>query len=371
MIPSSRTLLAVALAFASVNLEWSISEEASTLRPFLITFSKSKVRFSGTLDRKETADNLANAIISARPDLQPVNSGIDFHPDAAVPDLKFLKPLAIEVALSTHEGEIEVSDDRLLVGGLTDSIVAASVLRLRAKPLLGNRRLLEQLCLVPTEDLPDIPIVLSSGDTPAAFAFDLSMTTVEQSQFQAPGIILTKLLDLVEHTRDVGWLQTGTASPPETETNSVEMTDSNSQEPPEPGTAEMANERSPSPSDLPRATPDPFLDLGPILFVRNGFVLQSGQEARFANVIKQLNSTENRQTSVLVRAQIYRSGSADFASWLGDRRIYEVHRRLTSAGIPTERIRKETLQSQDEMDRGEVSILIPRGEVDPPVSGVE
>jgi hypothetical protein len=367
MTPCIRTLLIFSLAFASGTPKWSGSKEPAEIRPFLITFSKNKVRFSGTLDRKETADELANAIVSARPDLQPVNSGIDYHPDVSVPDLKFFKPLAIEVALSTHQGEIEVSDDLLLIGGLTDSIVAASVLRLRAKPLLENRRFLEQLCLVPTEDLPAIPIVLSSGDARAAFAFDLSMTPVEESPFQTHGILLTKLLDLVEHTSDVGWLQTGRASPPggaeKEETTSIAMAESRGRDLAEPPPSGMTTEE-----DLPAATPDPFLDLGPVLFVRNGFVLQAGQEARFATVIKQLNSAEHNQTSILIRAQIYPSGSVDFASWLGDRRIYEVHRRLTSAGVPAERIRKETAQSQDEMDRGEVSILIPKPEASLPVA---
>lgn len=365
MTPSIRILLMFTLAIPGVTPEWSRSEAIAEIRPFLITFSKNKVRFSGTLDRKETADQLASAIVSARPDLQPVNSGINFHPDASVPDLKFLKPLAIEVALSTHEGEIEVSDDLLLVGGLTDSVVAASVLRLRAKPLLGNRRFIEQLCLVPTEDLPDIPIVLSTGDTRAAFAFDLSMTTVDAPEFQAPGILLTKLLDLVEYTGDVGWLQTGKSSPTgEKRVASKAVSPTSGSE--EKDMTESTPSGNPSEEGRTPPRPDPFLDLGPILFVRNGFVLQAGQESKFATVIKQLTSTEYKAATILVRARIYRSGSADFASWLGDRRIYEVHRRLTSAGIPTERIRKETLQSQDETDRGEVSILVPKPGGDSP-----
>lgn len=327
------------------TLQMAVPEEAGP-EPFVIEFFQTKAAFSGSIDSKASADALAAAIVSARPDLNIVNTGMEFDPGVSMPELKLLKSLVVEIALSTTEGVFEISDDSLLIGGLTDSVVTASVLRLRANPILGERRFREQLCLVPTEDLPEIPILLSTGESRKSFSFDLELKLKEEVTFEPPGIILTKILDLIEGTADPS-LYPNIAPVPSAPVSMVEtpaLVEAKSQ-------LEVTTEVIPEP-------PSPYERFGPVLYARNGIVLQEGQKELITSLPEVFQSDPWTGRPIIVRSLIYQSGSETFSTWISERRLAETVRHLTEAGVGAERLAPETLVTTDRIDKGEVQLLI-------------
>ena len=364
-------ILVFLFGFAFAGL---IRGEETKLAPFSIQFYKSKVALSGTADSDRTINAVADAILSVRPDLQVINRGLAFDPGISLPELKYLKSLITEVALSTHEGEIVISDDELLIGGLTDSVVTVSVLRLRAEPILGERKFRERICQVPTEDLPPTPIFLSNGESRKAFSFDLSLVEKKQVRFEPPGILLDKISHLISGTTDMNLLLTGES------TSMVQAqpvsavppgSDPNLNPDPRDGAAGVSPPvemvvSSPITPDNPSLTKanevEPYEELGPILFARNSFLLQGGQRDKLDHISLQLSAPERYGQPVIVRSLMHRSGSKAFDDWLSKRRLSEIINHLTSSGIRPERLARETSTTNDTFDKGEVRILVERPE---------
>jgi hypothetical protein len=311
-------------------------------KPFVIELFKSKVVFSGTVDSKGTTDALAATILAVLPDLKVIHSGLIFDSNSSLPDLKGLKTLLLEVALSTHEGVIEISDQQLTVGGLTDSAVVSSVLRIRAAPLLDNRQYREQICLVSASEMPAIPIRLSTGEIRKPFSLDPVPTTEkEEVHFEPPGIMVNKLLSLIEGTSGL----VAMLPDPVTAPDQIAVAPGPAMQPPFPGEAVTS-----------APAPDPYEELGSLLFIRNGIVPVSGQNEKIAALVVILNAAPWIDQEILVQAQTYLSSSEAFANWLSERRLADAVRQLTSAGIDPGRIKPEKINSSEKIDRGEVKI---------------
>jgi len=346
--------------------------KAGAPAPFAIYFSEAKVTLSGPIDTKESADRLANAILEALPEIRIVNGGLVFDGKSALPDEKLFHSLVVEVALSTHEGEIECSEDQLLVGGLTDSVMIASVLKLRAAPIIGKRRYKDRLCQVPSEDLPEIPLVLSTGESRKAFSFDLSLVEAKREAFVVPGVLLEKMLGLIEGTADFAFLlggQPAVAADPAglaaTAGNPAEVVSA-------PAVAVPAQMTSPSASAAEPVAPlatqavDPFEELGPVFFGRNSFLLQSGQDQNVSNVIEQLGAAPWIGKPVILRVTTYKAGSPGFSSWLGERRGAELVKQMTAAGVARDLITIQLAEAPETaVDEGKVNVLLPRGAAPP------
>jgi len=346
--------------------------EADKAKPFEILFLRTKVSFSGSIESKATAEKLANTIISVRPDLKVVNDGLRFDPAVKFPDLELFESLVIELAISTAEGIIELSDNQLVVGGLTDSPVASSALRLRAKPLLGSRSYKDQTCLIPSSDLPDTPILLSTGETRKPFAFKVArVKKKEVITYQPPGFLLQKLAGLIEATKDLSIYL------PESERTELPPEVTKVDTPPEsPGKEESS--RQPDNTMAEAATvfsealkPNPFQHFGPILFGRNSFILRTGQSEFIPEVAAQLNVPPWDKKAILIQGVVYQSGSSAFAEWLGDRRKSEVVKRLIAAGVSESRFQTETTLSADRIDGGEVRVLVKKPETEEEQKKVE
>lgn len=327
--------------------------------PFVVEFLKTKVAFSGTTDSKETADRIASEVLLARPDLDVVNTGLAFDPEVKLPNLKLMCHLIVEIALSTHEGVFEISDDSLTVGGLTDSVVTSSVLRLRAAPILGDRQFRQQVCLVPGKDLPEIPIMLSTGETRKAYSFDLELKQKKEVTFEPPGIILTKLLGLIEGTSNPDLFPPVISAPVviEAPPPPEDLPEEN------PVAMPVLPERPPAPPP-----PSPYQEFGPVVFARNSVVLQSGQLEMLKGLAPTFDAEPWQGREIIVRALVYQSGSKVYARWVGERRMAEAVRFLKEAGVPEGRIKPEAVEVAGKIDRGEVKILIlkPDGYVSPP-----
>lgn len=357
-------LLIFPVRFAFAEPETDAARER---KPFAILFKRSKITFSGSIDAKETADSLAGTILDVRPDMNVVDAGMDFNDDVKLPDRKLLESLIVEIALSTDEGVFEISDDVLVVGGLTDSVVAESVIRLRARALLGKRRYQEQICLVPVEDLPDAPVLLSSGETRKAFTFEQKLEQKKQeASYETPGIMLTKIRSLIEGTADPSIYPEITVQDPMLMSAVVEI--------PEPLVvpAEIASQGMKEDTESEEIPPEsgalsPYEEFGPILFARNSFVLQTGQREMIEELVPVLKAEPWVGHPIIVRSLIYSSGADAFSSWISEKRLAEAVRLLSIAGIHPNFLKAETAKTLDRIDKGEVKILItkPPGYVSP------
>ena len=321
---------------------------AKEKQSFSVVISGTKAAFSGTLESKAMVERLANVLIDARSDLEVINTGLEYDSDRKIPHPEMFESLLVEVALSTHEGELALSDEVLTVGGLTDSVVTLSVLRLRAEPFLKDgRRLRERLCLVPTEDLPAIPIILSTGETRDSFSFDLDLLKTDQVFFEPSGISLLKLGDLIHATKDVYWLETGKTGGP-----------------PPPPAVEVAEAIGPETIDKPieepvveAIIPDPYHQVGVIRYGRNSYLYQVGEEGYFKTLAKQLNEKPYLEKSIQLHCMMYKSGSVAFSEWLVDKRKAKAIEKLVSLGVEKNRIQAEVVET-DQDDIGEVKVRV-------------
>ncbi len=326
--------------------------ESDGVPPFVLQVSGSQVFFSGGVPDKTQADLLANALLSARPDLQVKNAGIVFDSAADLPTAELLRSLLIEVVLSLHEGEVEIGEDFVLVGGLTDSIVTTSVIRIRLAPLLGDRVFIDQICQVPTADLPEVPILLSSGESRQPFAFDLDVRENESAQFTPPGLLLDKVRRLIDSTADMGLLQTGRPTTDDALQNVASI----------PVAVGAVGSPAGGQSVLPvPAVPlDPYVAFGSLLFVRNTASPQQGQRDQIAGIAASLNSLQWAEQAIELRVSVYRSGAPSFAKWLGERRRDELRQWLIAAGVAEGRIKAKLIEVTDGIDQGLAQVMVMR-----------
>jgi len=239
-------------------------------------------------------------------------------------------------------------------------VVVSSVLRIRAAPLLGTRRYQEQICLVSASDLPEFPIRLSSGEFRAPFSPGRALAEKDEVRFEAPGIMITKLLSLIEGTSDL------VAMLPDPVPEPVLITGAVVGVMPQPELGATAAVPDPGVPVTPAPAPDPHAELGQLLFVRNGILPQSGENEKIAALVVTLNSEPWVAEDVIVQALTYQSTSPAFAGWLSERRLAAAVRQLTAAGIDPARLKPERVISSEKMDRGEVKIRCLKPALPPP-----
>ncbi|MEQ1842175.1 MAG: hypothetical protein ABL994_17350, partial [Verrucomicrobiales bacterium] len=159
---------------------------------FSVRFSQKSITFTGKVDSTEATEALSAVVQSARPDLKISTEGLVVDPATPFPQLGDVKSLLAEIGLSTHEGVLEMWPDRIVIGGLTDSPVTQTALKIRVDPLLKNRSLINRVCIVGSDELPKIDISLASGNPGGLTAEAVPPPTVGPA-FEVPGILLEKL----------------------------------------------------------------------------------------------------------------------------------------------------------------------------------
>ncbi len=339
---------ALAALFACLPL---FGEEVPDLR---VVFGPETTALSGRVDSEATAAALVAAVKSARPDLSPDPSGLAIDPAAALPAFSDLRSLLDEIALSTHEGRLELWPDRLVIGGLTDSLVTQSALRIRIEPILAGRTFNNQLCVVATDDLPKIDVALSHGQMVPADGPAAGPAPAVETPFEAPGVRLDKLLATIHLLGDLDRLAgRAPAVPPSGEplrAQPVEMTS---------GTA---------PPLAPPAA-DPFEALPSVHFSRNTFLLQANQIPTLDALAQSLLSPSRLGARVRIEALKPKEGSSAFNDYLCERRAAEVARFLTERGVAPSLFTLRTLGTDSPVDSGEVRLLVET--LAPPAAPVE
>lgn len=357
--PSAEMFLRLVIPFYFVQvILCPVSSRAESPLDFSVVFGDRKVSFSGTIDSEENAQALADSVKAVRPDLAIVNEGLKINPEVTLPDLSQIKSVLVELGISTHEGRLEIREDAILIGGLSDSLVTLTALNLRSEPILNGRKLINHVCLVHTDDLPDISVKLASGETfKAVLDFDIHPTA--EQVFEAPGLPVEKWFPAV-----------------------VMLSDFNRLEGKAPLTATPVEEvirliATPTESGMPPALAEPeprYADLESIRFSRNTFFLQTNQQLVVAETAKRLQEGELAELPVILEAVKARGGSGAFNDYTCERRLTEALSILKEFGLPEQRFVTRIRESDSQIDAGEVRVIVelpipePEPEVDSEVA---
>lgn len=321
-----------------------------------VAFEVRTVMISGRVDTEANAEAIVKALHNARPDLTADRSGLAIDPSVSLPDLSEFPSLLAELGLSTHEGRLELWPDRLVIGGLTDSLVTQSALRIRAKPLLEGRALHNRLCIVSTEDLPKLDVSLANSNVGVMeVAPPVVAVAAPVGSFEMPGLSFAKLLAVMRLPGQIDRLSGKTAAPappmPAVGTLRAEPL----------GTGAPSNTADAPPVAAMPLTATPvqtFETLSSVLFSRNSFLLQANQQATIEGITKHLLSAARRGAPVRIEALKASGGSTAFNEYLCERRAAEVARFLTEAGVAPSLLRVKTIESSSPIDAGEVRLFV-------------
>lgn len=326
-----------------------------------VRFGDSTIALAGRVDSEETAQNLAAAALGARPDLQVVNEGLIIDATAEIPPFSDLRSLIAELGLSTHEGRLEIWPDRVLIGGITDSVVTLTALRIRLEPIRGQRRFINQICIVGTEYLPKIDVSLTSR-APGTDMPPIDLTPVREEAFEVPGLLVEKLFPTLLMLSDFDRLEGKTPAPSGGALRAMplEMTDAGTGAGAGAG-ADGATPATPATllTNLLAATPVQQYETMPsVRFSRNSFLLQANQEPIFEELTRYLLSPDRQGRAVLVEAVKASGGSGAFNDYLCERRSAEVIRFLTERGVNAAVMKPGVIDSSSPIDEGEVRVKI-------------
>ena len=263
-------------------------------------------------------------------------------------------------------------EESIYVGGLTDSQVAVSALMIRLKPLLNNRQLINEICIIPTEDMPNLPIFLSDGKIDGPLIDFDPMPTPEES-FVVPGVVPEKLTSLVVFARDLDRLL-GIEPANLTSNGQIQampatvgrLTDAmkNGETPTAAATlgfsrcsraTEIEKRLHPSP---PRHPNQHISNSRPFVFPRNTFLLQANQDTWLASVVEKLKAAPLLGNKIIIRAMKPDAGSATFNDYICQRRADEVKNMLSGQGIAASILTTDVAASSNTVDNGEVRVIV-------------
>jgi len=367
MIPTSpwRRLAALALALGSLN--GSGAAEGGPPPPQLeVRFTEEGVALSGAVDSEETLQSLAAAVKSVRPDLAVVDDGIDIDPEAGISRPGEIESVLAELGLSTHEGRLVIREDRVLIGGSTDSLVTSTALRIRLEPLLEDRRLIDRICIVNSEDMPEIPVSLTRSDEPEEV--DLEARSAQGPSFHPPGLAIEQIYPMVLMLSDLRRLEgEGNPDRPPEPLRAIPMSTSSAGGASSPQGEDAEAGAEPVLQAMPAAPVERRATLQPVRFARNSVLLQAGQRAVLDRVAGQLRDESLAGQPVTLSPVLSEDGPDAFAAYLGERRGKEVEKRLAERGVDVARLSVEPVSSDSRIDRGEVrvSVKLPEPEPEP------
>ena len=350
--------LSIALFASLVPVSAVRADAASPGVPDLsIRFNEQTIELSGRVDSEETAQNLALAARGARPDLQVVNEGLAVDPAAVLPPFSDLRSLIAELGLSTHEGRFEIWPDRILIGGLTDSVVTLTALRIRLGSILGERRFINHICIVGTEYLPKIDVSLTSNVTGTEMPAR-NLAPARETAFESPGLRLEKLFPMLVMLSDFDRLEGKSSTPAGAlRATPLEMTSSD----PAAGPAVIAAAAGGTrvPATMLSATPvQQYETLPTVRFSRSSFLLQSNQEPIFVELTRYLLAPDRKGRAVTIESVKPSGGSSDFNDYLCERRAAEVVRFLTERGVDAATLSSGVVNSSSPIDEGEVRVRV-------------
>ncbi len=359
--PSLALLISLFPVFAG-TLTAAPGEAPGEAPEFSVRFGEETITLRGRVDSEESARSLAAAAVGARPDLKVAREGLVVEATAPPPPLSDLGSLITELGLSTQEGWLEIWPDRVLVGGLTDSPVAVTALRLRLEPIRGERQFLPHIRIVDTEDLPKLDVARMNRESPGNPPVDLS--PAREQPFAVPGLLLEKLFPTLAMLSQFDRIEgKEPASPTPLRALPLEMTGTGdgSQPAANEGSSGMATgvAGSTETADPPETPPMPRYEALPsVFFSRNSFLLQANQEPVIAELVRHLLAPDHLGRTVRIEAVKTSGGSSAFLEYLCEKRVAEVVRFLTERGVDAATLETGMVRSSAVIDEGQVTIQV-------------
>lgn len=343
--------IALALFLCNGLLIASADQERPRLS---VIFGLKGIQMSGTLDSEETAQELARIAHSVRPDLPVINEGLKIDSSVTLDHLSDIKSILTEIGLSTYEGRLQIWPDRVLLGGLTDSLVTETALHLRLEPIAAGRKVIDHICIVQPGDIPDVSPNFTSSNN-AAELLDLEYNPTAADAFVAPGIPLEKLFSTVVMLSDFARL-TG-EKPASVQPLRATPVAAMNTESPSPAVQLLV------PDGIVAAPVKQFVDLGLIQFSRNTVTLQSNQDRLLAEMIKQLQSPTFASLPILIEPVKPSTGSSTYNDYVCNRRGEALKEMLASQGVNVSGSQINVTESSNPVDTGAVRVRV---ELPPP-----
>lgn len=322
---------------------------------FEVRFTRDGVAFAGKVDTEENAQILAESVRAVRPDLAILNNGLRIEESVEMPRLSDLKSLLAELGISTHEGRVSFYEDEVVLGGMTDSPISITALRIRLEPFLSGRTLVNRLCIVSKDDMPKLRVQLSSGEVSGPlFNFD-EVPSAEES-FEMPGLSLANLFPMVLTLSDLSRLH-GKEAPsalgqPQQPLQAVPLMQVKS----------IGGRGKTQPATIIRAIPaEPQPTLVPLpslFYTRDSFLLQADQESAIESLIEQITTPPLHEEAVLIRPVKSNGRGGAFGDYLLEKRGAAAKELLIGRGIPEDRIKIEPVELASQIDTGEVRLLV-------------
>ncbi|NRB74096.1 MAG: hypothetical protein HRU46_07035 [Verrucomicrobiales bacterium] len=317
-----------------------------------IRFAETGVEFNGTVDSEETGQMLATSVKSVRPDLAIINRGLQVDPEATMPDLEDLKSLLEELGLSTHEGMLVFWDDRVLLSGLTDSVISVAALKILIEPLMIDRNLINRICIVNTDDLPDIKVNLTTLESQEALLDFESYPTAEEL-FEIPGLPLAKIYPALVMLSDLSRINGGGG-------NGIAPVRAQPLALPKPQVTEAAQE--PGEPVMIQALPAErivhYVDLPSILFSRSTQLLQADQTSVVEELVSLLLEPPFAGNPITISPVRCQGGAAAFNEYLCENRATKVKELLAQRGIDETLFTVDIRESSSPVDTGEVKLQV-------------
>jgi hypothetical protein len=345
----SRAALAITLWLAGgCSYAYSIVEPPQ----LSIRFTPEGIEFAGMVNSEETAQLIANFVKSVRPDLAVIEGGLAVSPEAPIPKLEDLKSLLEELGLSTHEGMITFWKDRILISGLTDSVISIAALKILIEPLMENRKLINRICIVNTDDLPDIKVDLTTLESQAALIDFESYPTAEET-FTIPGLPLNKIYPALVMLSDLSRISRGGG----TDIAPVRAQPLNGAQP----ELSIANHETTTRTVIQALPADRILhyvNLQSILFSRSTTLLRADQTKVFDDVATILQKPPFTGNPITISAMRCQGDAATFNEYLCEKRAARVKELLTERGIDGDLFSIRINDSPSLFDRGEVRLQV-------------
>jgi hypothetical protein len=120
-----------------------------------------------------------------------------------------------------------------------------------------------------------------------------------------------------------------------------------------------------------KQVPEPnnkYVHLDPVRFSRNSFLLQANQTSLIAGIAKQLNTPPLAGNRVLIKPVKYETSTGAYGDYLLEKRGNEARRLLAESGVGLERVSIQNTKSIEQIDAGEVRIIV---EIPPPPPPLE
>lgn len=344
-----RAILAITLWLAGGSSDASSRDESPQLS---IRFTPKGIKFAGIVNSEENAQLIATFAQSVRPDLAIIKGGLTVSPDAPLPKLEDLKSLVEELGLSTHEGMVAFWDDCVLISGLTDSVISVAALKILIEPLMEDRRLINRVCIVNTDDLPDIKVDLTTLESQAALIADESYPTAWES-FAIPGLPLNKIYPALVMLSDLSRINRGggtdiapirarplTVAQPKLSRANLEI----------------------APPRIIQALPADsilhYVDLQSILFSRSTTLLQADQMGAFDSIAALLKQPPLMGHPITISPMLCQGGAATFNEYLCEKRAAKVKEMLTERGVDSNLFSIRMSDSPSPFDSGDVRLQV-------------